>query len=226
MKLPILILGYERSGTTLLRRLISMHPNMPFDIVHEQSKNLFASKTKDEAIKRLTFPSKQKGVYTGGVSSLEAGQKIPYINARTAQKSIDKFNSFFGKFHIIHIVRDPIGAINSQVKTFKKNEDKCIKQYFNSVPKVTQYLKSFDNVKTISFENLLNCPLEQLKSIYNWIGDFEQNDEFLNKVITTKEPWDYQGRMLPGLRYFSSIRLVKQNLVIKNKYVRKINSLK
>jgi len=199
---------------------------MPFDIVHEQANKLFGSKTKDEAIKRLTFPSKQKGVYTGGISSLKAGQKIPYVNVQTVRKSIDKFNIFFDEFHIIHIVRDPIGAINSQVKTFKKNEDKCIKQYFDAVPKVTQYLKSFDNVKTISFENLLNSPLEELGSIYKWIGDFEQNNEFLHKVITTKEPWDYRGRMLPGLRYFSSIRFAKQNLVIKNKYVRKINSLK
>lgn len=226
MKLPILILGYERSGTTLLRRLVSMHPRMPFDIVHEQCKKLFTSETKIEAIKRLTFKSKQKGVYTGGISSLEAGQKIPYTSFKTAQKSISKFAQFFEEFRIIHIVRDPIGAINSQVKTFKKNEDKCIKQYFDAVPKVTQYLKSFDNVKTISFEKLLNYPLEQLKSVYNWIGDFEQSDEFLNKVITTKEPWDYQGRILTGLRYFSSIRLAKQNLVIKNKYVRKINGLK
>lgn len=226
MKLPILILGYERSGTTLLRRLVSMHPKMPYDIVHEQANKLFKSQTKAEAIRRLSFPSKQKGVFTGGISSIEAGQKIPYTSFKTVQKSVDKFDKFFEKFHIIHIVRDPVGAINSQVKTFKKNEDKCIKQYFDAVPKVTQYLKSFNNVKTINFENLLNSPLEQLKSIYKWIGGFEQNDEFLNKVITTKEPWDYCGRMMPGLRYFSGIRFVKQNLVIKNKYVKKIHSLK
>lgn len=205
MKLPILILGYERSGTTLLRRLVSMHPRMPFDIVHEQAAKLFKSGTKEEAIKRLTFKSKQAGVYTGGVSSLEAGQKIPYTSFKIAQKSINKFNSFFDDFSIIHIVRDSKNAVKSQVKTFKKNKGKCSQQYADSVPKVIKYLQSNKNVLTVNFENLLDNPLDEVRSIYEWIGDFNEGEDFLNKVTGTQEPWNYNGRTMPGLRYFNSI---------------------
>ncbi len=206
MKLPILILGYERSGTTLLRRLVSMHPKMPFDIVHEQGKKLFTSETKEDAIKKLTFKSKQAGKYTGGTSSLEAGQKIPYTSFKTVKKSIDKFTHFFGDFSIIHIVRQPEGAVRSQVKTFKKKKNKCHQQYSESVPKVIEYLQSYKNVLTVSFESLLCNPLEEVRSIYEWIGDYNEDDDFLDRVTGTREPWGYNGRIMPGLRYFNSIR--------------------
>lgn len=182
-----------------------MHPKIPFDIVHEQGKKLFTSETREDAIKKLTFKSKQKGVYTGGISSLEAGQKIPYTSFKTVKKSIDKFSHFFGDFSIIHIVRQPEGAVRSQVKTFKKKEGKCYQQYSESVPKVIEYLQSYENVLTVNFESLLDNPLEEVRSIYEWIGDFNEDNDFLNRVTGTKEPWDYNGRVMTGLRYFNSI---------------------
>lgn len=226
MKLPVLILGYERSGTTLLRRLVSMHPNMPFDIVHEQSRKLFNSSSKEEVIKKLTFKSKQKGIYTGGISSIKAGQKIPYTNFKVAKKSISKFDSIFNNFFIIHIIRDPVGAIGSQVRTFNRDVNKCISQYFSSVPMVNKYLEDFKNVLTINFEELLRYPFEQVKLIYTWLGSFNEDDTFINLVISTIEPWNYNGRVMPGLRYFDNISETKSNFVLEKKYIEKINRLK
>ena len=59
LKIPILILGYERSGTTLLRRLVSMHPDLEYDIFHEKPHRVMKAKSRDEAIRKLTVDSMQ-----------------------------------------------------------------------------------------------------------------------------------------------------------------------
>jgi len=35
---PILIIGFERSGTTLLRRVVSMCPALDYDLLHERKR--------------------------------------------------------------------------------------------------------------------------------------------------------------------------------------------
>jgi hypothetical protein len=206
LKKPLLILGYERSGTTLLRRIVSMHPSLEYDIVHEQKEKLFRSKTKKDAIHNLTMKSKQNGVFTGGISSIVSGQKIPYLDLETAKKAIDKFSYFFNEFWIIHIIRNKEDAINSQIRTFKRKKHFCVQRYDSSVPGVIGLLQERDNVLTVKFEDILDSPLDFTKYLYEWIGDFKENDSFVNKVISTKDLWIYNGRVMCGLRYFNSIK--------------------
>ncbi|MCD6435596.1 MAG: sulfotransferase [Clostridiales bacterium] len=205
MKKPILILGYERSGTTLLRRIVSMHPDLEYDIVHEQKEKLFKSKTKEDSIRRLTIKSKQNGVFTGAISSILSGQKIPYLDFKTVKKSVDKFSQLFEEYWIIHILRNKDDAIKSQIKTFKRDKNICIRNY-KSVPLVMDFLKKQNNVLFFNFEDLLSDSFDNIKLIYEWMGDFNEDDLFLNKVISTKEQWNYKGRVMCGLRYFSDIK--------------------
>jgi len=213
MKTPFLIIGYERSGTSMIRRLMSMHPGLDYDIIHEKAKLLWRSKTPRQAIKTLTLPAQQHGMVTG-VASILSGQKIPYVGFPTAKKTINHFVSLFPATSIVHIVRDPVGAVNSQVKTFKKKGMRCVSQYFKSVPRVTKYLKS-SNIRhiEIDYADVVGSPHNLLSHLYAWMGG-KVTAEHINKVITTKEPWEHSGRTMCGLRYFNSVSNIKSKVVL------------
>jgi len=224
MNLPVLIIGYERSGTTLLRRLVSMHPGLKYDLVHEKRKWLMNAKTKEEALDVLTFDSNQAGKKTGGTSSVRSGQKIPYANFGTIKRAIDKFYSFFPEFYLMHIIRNPLTTINSQVKSFNRKPQQCIKNWFSSVPLVYKYARSKPNNCVICYENLVTEPKTTLEHIYKWMGQ-EVSGEYIEKVINTRENWDYNGRQMPGLRRFDSIIPPGRKLILESDIITQINSM-
>ena len=224
MNVPILIVGYERSGTTLFRRLVSMHPGLDYALVHEKRKWLMNAKTKEEALNVLTFDSNQAGNKTGGTSSVRSGQKMPYTEFETIKEAIDKFYSFFPESFMMHIIRDPITTVNSQVKSFSRKPSRCIKNWFSSVPKVYKYARSKPNNCVVCYENLVTDPKTTLGNIYKWMGQ-EVSDEHIEKVINTREHWDCNGRQMPGLRRFDNIIPPGRKLILKPNIVTRINSM-
>lgn len=223
MNIPILIVGYERTGTTILRRLVSMHPNLEYDLVHEKWNLLRAAKNKKHANQIMTFKATQNKKRIGTVSSIISGQKIPYNNFLQAQKYIDKFLSLFPEGHLMHIIRKPLETINSQVKTFDRNVDHCIKNYFDSVPRVYDYTKQLPNSCQISYENLIDKPKEVLADLYRWMGQ-EVDPAHIERVVSTQDPWEHNGRILPGLRYFNNIIPKKREIILKKEHIQAIES--
>ncbi len=209
MNNPFLIIGYERSGTTLLRRLVSMHPGLDYDLVHENSKKLLRCKTKKDALNGLTYPTKQAGKLTGGMMSVRAGQKVPYVSFKFIRGVIRHFKALFGDVRIIHIVRDPIRAINSQVRTFKRKSLRCVEDYFNSVPKTMSHVDGY----MIRFEQLMGSPIETLSRLYEWMGQ-EVDEHYITKAISTRDPWKHKSRIMCGLRYFDSVSNIKSGIVL------------
>jgi len=223
MNIPLLIIGYERSGTTLLRRLTSMHPELEADIVHEKRKWLMSAQTREEALDVLTFSSRQAGKETGGKSSVRSGQKMPYANFKSIKEAVEKFYSFFPNSYLMHIIRDPVTTINSQVKSFNRNPKRCIKNWFSSVPLTYKYARSMPNNCVVCYENLVTNPREVLGNIYEWMGQ-RVSDEHLEKVITTRENWDYNGRKMPGLRRFDTIIPPERKLILKRNVIAEIKA--
>jgi hypothetical protein len=226
MKKRILITGYERSGTTLLRRLVSMHPALGYDIVHERRDLLLKAQTRQWAIKNMTYPVTQNKQETGGMMSIKAGQKLPYVFARDFDLYFAKFKKLFKKFHVIHIIRDPLSAINSQVRTFEKDVNLCIKTYFNNVPKVYKTIK-IDKTESIvvKYEDIISDPFNFVNNIYKWIGDFDGDAEYIKRVISTRDPWDFNGRIMCGLRYFDGIKDKKTEIVLSEDKVKSIRKM-
>lgn len=193
IQLPILILGYERSGTTLLRRLVSMHPDIKGGLVHENQMKLLKSISKEDAIKKLG-------------PQLLSGQKVAYTTFKRVKGVIQKFFDYFPTTRILHINRNYIDCVKSQNKTFKKNIEKCKVDYFNSVPKVREYIKQFNGIKEIDYEELVLNPLDIVSDLYMWIGSYNVKEEHIRKVIGTRKPWVTEdGRKMSGLRYFDKI---------------------
>lgn len=202
-----------------------MHPDIEYELVHENIGPLLKSKTREDAIDRLTYPATQEGNETGSIMSIRSGQKKPYTNFRNASKYIKKFISLFPEGHFIHIIRNPIDTISSQVRTFSRKPEKCIKNYFKSVPRVSDLLKSYKSVFEMKYEDIVLKPEETVYLLYKWIGS-EVDPLFIEKVISKKDKWLYRGRIMPGLRYFERIEnRVAKNIVLSSSQIDRINQL-
>jgi hypothetical protein len=209
----------------MLRRLVSMHPNLGYELVHERPKLLHAARDAQHAIETMTYPATQQKKKTGSIMSVRSGQKIPYATFSQAKGNIDKFRELFPKAYLMHIIREPLETISSQVKTFNRKAEGCIKNYFSAVPLVHKYVISLPNSCTVCYENLVVRPQEVLASIYEWMGTKVSSD-FIAKAVNTKDPWEWEGRIMPGLRYFDSIISKDRKLVLKKSHIDAIKSKK
>jgi hypothetical protein len=94
--------------------------------------------------------------------------------------------------------------VSSGVKTFSANPLIRIVQYFTTVPRVRKLLRRYDGVLELRYEDLIRSPNEVTRTIYDWMGG-AVDAAYIDKVLTTKDPWEYEGRVMPGLRYFDRI---------------------
>jgi len=195
-----------------------MHPDLDNDIVHEPKKELMQANTREAAVALMT----KKDTKTGSFISPEAGIKIPYTSVHGADKWRTQYTRLFPDARVLHIVRDPVYAINSQVTTFGKNWQECFSRYFFCVPEVVEDLKG--RACTIVYEKLVNDPERAVKLLYDWMGG-NASAEHIHKVCTTQEPWKHNGRMMPGLRYFNCIKN-SSTLVLNQSQVERINKEK
>jgi len=208
---PILVIGYERSGTTLLRRLVSMHPDLEYELIHERKDLLFKSEDYEHAVKIMTYPATQNNKKTGSIMSIRAGIKIPYLTVGSMIQVIKKFFTTIPNGMLIHITRDSESVARSQAKTFGKNYEYCLRDHKFMEPNAIQHLKKVEHKSySVQFDKLLSNPLAQVRLIYEWMqgGSFDDED-YISKVISTRNPWKHKGRVMPGLRYFDRVGVQK-----------------
>ncbi len=218
LKIPFYLTGYERSGTTLIRRIMSMHPSMKYDIVHEQANILMRCKSKKEAIQRLRVEKIP--------CSPEWGVKQPY---RRLQRNVGLFNHYMNLFPdatVVHIVRDPLWAINSQVRTFKskRNPGHCIKGYFNCIGKFSEMVTKYPHL-TIDYDKYVADPFNQTKKLYEWMGE-EVEDSLIEKIISSKMYWNHGDKKMVGLRYAEKVGPTNPELVLEDRIVKMIEAKK
>lgn len=214
MNYPFLVIGYQRSGTTLLRRLISMHPGMPSGITHESWDTLRQCSSKSEAIKKLKSPGK---------SSPEYGQKIPYLTAKQGMEIIKKYTELFEGTKILHITRYPEAVLSSQKRAFNADIDVNVKNYFDAVPKIHAYVDSIPGSMQVNYEQLVKKPLNYVSMIYNWMGE-EVDLGIIHKIITTKNEWGLNGKYMYGLKYFDKIKPSPNKIILSDSIKKIIDS--
>lgn len=166
--MQILIYGFQRSGTTLLRRLIGLHPDMK-KVFHEQL-----------VLRRLDPNPIMLRIYLRSfglnIKNDNWGEKVPYYKTakkespvKYCQKWLDTFQKH-GK--IIHIIRHPYDTASSIVKKYKNiiSVNDPLKIYRNIVPKVLKTLDGHDCVLNVKYEDLLMNPDETVYEIYDFCG--------------------------------------------------------
>ena len=196
----VFITGFERSGTTLLRRLVSMWPGYEKDVVHEQRK-LLTYKTRQEA----------ENNYNDQYSSIKSGEKIPYYgNSDFILNYIERFHDFWPEGLIFHIVRNPIKVAESCLRTFKRPMQTTAQTYAVNVQAVLNWLLDEPNTFTIQYEMLIEKPKEYIKLIYDKLGDIP-DDTVIDKILSTREVWELNGKRMCGLRYSDRVGRINHN---------------
>lgn len=174
----ILVIGFQRSGTTLLRRLLQLHPQIR-KIYHE----IFLLKKYNDKQSLLQFVS-QSGI---NIKTENWGEKVPFFP--TTKKNIilkycEQWNEYFGKnSRILHIIRHPYDVALSNVKKFKyvKNIDKPIKLYKSVMPEFVETIGNMESTYTFKYEDLLLHSDEMMFNIYKHCG-LNPNIDFRKKM--------------------------------------------
>jgi hypothetical protein len=178
----ILVVGFQRSGTTLLRRLLQLHPQVR-RIYHE---NFLLKICKDK--QTLIQFVENRGI---DVTKDNWGEKVPYFpSARKFPiiKYCEKWNKFFNsKSRILHIIRHPYDVAVSNVNKFKyiKNLEQPIRTYKGIVPVATKKIMKMNNTYTFKYEDLLINPDDMLFKIYKHCG-LKPDINFRKKMRTIK----------------------------------------
>lgn len=190
----VFITGFERSGTTLLRRLVSMWPGFEKDLIHEQRK-LMTYKTAQEA----------ENNYFDEFSSIKSGEKIPYYNnADFVIDYIERFREFWPDSIILHIMRLPDAVAESCKRTFNRPIQSTAFCYAENVIKMSNYLADEPNAFPIKYEKLISEPVKYIKLIYKQLG-FVPGDDIIHKILNTKGDWVLDKKRMCGLRYSGNV---------------------
>lgn len=169
----ILIIGFQRSGTTLLRRLISFHPDV-IKCFHET-----------KLLNKKDFDKNIKGNW---------GEKIPWYDG-DGKFIIDYVNRWLDLFkedaRILHIVRNINDVVNSNFnfKSFDKKKTKY--KYIRSIFNVQEIFYPEPRFKQILFENLVTYPFETATEIFKFCN-LDHSEHIIKEVISPgKEKWRY-----------------------------------
>ncbi len=159
--MKILVVGFQRSGTTLLRRIIEMHPEV--EAVFHERFLLKKFRTRNSVIKHA--------VKSGCTAKGNWGEKTPYypnIRKINTMKYCHQWQDYFHKeSRIVHIVRHPFDVAASNVKKFNCYFNVPIRMYCTHVPVITRKIDALKNSVTVKYEDLLIHPEIIIPKLYD-----------------------------------------------------------
>jgi len=176
----IFVTGFQRSGTTLLRRLIQFHPEIR-KMAHEAT--ILAN---EDRFKKYTIDKNM-------TDNNSWGEKVPFYTSnikRGFNKSIVEYckswnNKFKEKSKIIHILRHPYDvSISNQNKYKGLKIEKTLKLYSKIMPKIITDIYNLGNCYIIKYEDLLFNPEIELYNIFSFC-EIDNSAESINKVINS-----------------------------------------
>ena len=182
--MKLLIIGFQRSGTTLLRRILHSHPEVR-RAFHEE----FLLK------KCRTKNSLDKFLMNYDIDPVKDvwGEKVPFYPSARGLSMMKYFNTwkeYFGdEGRVIHIVRHPIDVGLSVVSKCKGQKYiKAINIYKKIMPIVVPNLLDESIVYTLKYEDLLINPDKVVPKVFSFCGvdpevDYKKN---LAKITNSK----------------------------------------
>jgi len=194
--MSILIIGFQRSGTTLLRRLIHIHPDVQF-VLHER--RILKKKRHIQSIaKENKFHHKTKDVDCIIDTTKEWGEKVPWFSKTGSDvlSYVRKYKRIFSdNYKILHIYRNEQDVANSNHKTFNMSKHRTLQYHRKSLKRVREKLSNDERYMEISFEELVTEPKLVLSEIFKFCN-LSNNDDILEMLINAKKD---------KLRFFNGI---------------------
>jgi hypothetical protein len=164
-KLKILITGFQRSGTTLMRRLVQAHPEVR-RVFHEQ----FLLK-RNKSKRALYSYLRSQGVKPNDDIW---GEKVPYypgVRKTSVIQYCKMWEEYFGKHaKIIHIVRHPIDVALSVMHMYGVPFRGPKRVYKRIIPKVIPIFLENPKVYNVKYEDLLLNYDKVLPNIFKFCG--------------------------------------------------------
>jgi len=186
--MQILIIGFQRSGTTMLRRILTVHPHIR--VVFHERFLLRQYKTKDQVLK---FLGEQK------VHPYDEwwGEKCPFYPAIRKVPVIDyckRWIEYFGETsRILHIVRHPHDiALSVQKKAANKGRkmkgglEEPLEMYQTRMRIYVPKIKNMKNTFTFKYEDLLITPDIVLPQIFEFCN-IDKDIDFRAALSTLKQ---------------------------------------
>jgi len=152
--MKIFITGFQRSGTTLLRRIIHFHPDVRA-ILHER--NILK-----RGFNNIKF----------NIDKENWGEKLPWFSSK--RKILEYCKEWNKRFKndakIIQIVRHPKDVMNSNLKKFRKPYRTTFNIMNSSFPKIIIGIDELSNCLSIKYENLVMDPDNTFLKMFDFIG--------------------------------------------------------
>lgn len=166
-KTRIFVIGFQRSGTTITRKLIERHSDVTY-IFHE----------------RRIINKPRLSVVRDKYKDCVWGDKVPW-NSGSGQEVISqakKWAKVFGDRHrIIHVMRNPEGVKQSNSKLGWISRSEAERRIVPSVKNVHNKLKHL-NYMAFRLEDLTNNPHKILEELYKFCN-LKVSDEIINTAI-------------------------------------------
>ena len=176
----IFLTGFQRSGTTLLRHIFRMHPNIK-KMYHEEC---ILPKKREDLSNKIKFDFEKENW----------GEKLPWYDMKrsgfkgdTLLDYCDRWIDYFAPdVRIIQIVRHPYDVIISNQKTFGVKPRNCLEQMNRLIPKVIPKISKLEYSMSISFEDLLLETDITLKNMFEFCG-IDNSPEIIEYIGKTKD---------------------------------------
>jgi len=182
-----------------------MWPEYQYDVLHEQAL-LMKFQSPESAFAKYRTQVSQAGVVFDAWASVESGEKLPYgITLEFIKSYVRRWREFWPDSMIFHVIRNPNDVAASCKRTFKRGENARLVS--EKVEAMSEWLEQFPNVHELHYGDLLADPSAYLEYVYGFLGKVPDYG-YIHKVITTKDPWKHNGRIMCGLRYHDKITRV------------------
>lgn len=195
--MKLYLIGFQRSGTTLLRRLISLHPQV-VSVLHEARILTYGQNEKD--VRRRALEAAQKDLGEGILTDLDSqnwGTKVPYVNE--PEKVLERCKRWIAMWpdaYVLNIVRDPVDTALSNFKTFQMPHETFVLAYQLCMKTLLPDLSTLPPVhfRHVRFEALVRRPVKVLSNLFGWFGI---NPSFTQRIVESARKKE--------LRYFDGI---------------------